>query len=711
MLDGTNLGSEDTSAPFALTWNTTLNTNGSHTITARARDAAGNQTTSTGITVTVNNPVPDTTAPSVSISAPSNGSSVSGSVNVTASASDNVGVVGVQFRIDGSNFGSEDTSAPYSISWNTSSVSVGNHTITAVARDSAGNTTTATTINVTVLDTTVPTVSISAPANGSTVSGTSVSISATATDNVGVAGVQFRIDGSNFGSEDTSAPYSISWNTSSYSNANHTITAIARDSAGNTTTSSTITVTVNNVVTPPPPPAAPVVSNVNVSVRQGTATFTWSTNIGASSQVEYGATTSYGQTSTLSSSLVTTHTRVVNSLNAGVYNFRAVSVANSVTGNSGNSTFIVRGRPNRITLVTASPGSIILNWGQVAFEGYAGVAILRSTTGFASTYSATTEIARVTGNSYTDNNVTPGTLYYYSLFVFDDQENYSDPTTVSFTAPTPPPTPTPPPPSPSPSPTPTPTPTPTPGGQTPVVTANHYPTGTIFKYANNPTVYIKEGSVARPITDITVLQNQVPSTRYIITIPDSVTFTTGAVLGLRSGTLIKSSDNPTIYLMVGTTKLPFTSMSMFTDHNYSLSQVYVINDPNLVNSIPTSSDAFIRPVGTLFKYANSPAVYFLNKARLKRGYTTIDMFRIWNANLRDVVTVPTSETYADGPIATLPNGILVKGSTPTIYFVFDGVLRPFTNTTLFNAMGLTFNQVHTFSDADMSLQSIGSPME
>ena len=58
-----------------------------------------------------------------------------------------------------------------------------------------------------------PTVSITAPANGATVSGTAVTVSATAADNIGVAGVQFMLDGASLGAEDTTSPYSIAWNT------------------------------------------------------------------------------------------------------------------------------------------------------------------------------------------------------------------------------------------------------------------------------------------------------------------------------------------------------------------------------------------------------------------------------------------------------------------------------------------------------------------
>ncbi|MDQ3583716.1 MAG: Ig-like domain-containing protein, partial [Pseudomonadota bacterium] len=95
-------------------------------------------------------------------------------------------------------------------------------------------------------DTTPPTVSITAPANGASVSGTAVTVSATASDNVGVAGVQFKLDGANLGADDTTAPYSVAWNSTTATNGSHTLTEVARDTAGNMATSAGVSVTVNN---------------------------------------------------------------------------------------------------------------------------------------------------------------------------------------------------------------------------------------------------------------------------------------------------------------------------------------------------------------------------------------------------------------------------------------------------------------------------------
>lgn len=100
-------------------------------------------------------------------------------------------------------------------------------------------------------DTTVPVVSIIAPALNATVSGSTVTVSATATDNVGVVGVQFKLDGINLQTEDTTSPYSISWDTTTTTEGTHTLTAIARDAAGNSTNTTDITVTVSNPAGPP----------------------------------------------------------------------------------------------------------------------------------------------------------------------------------------------------------------------------------------------------------------------------------------------------------------------------------------------------------------------------------------------------------------------------------------------------------------------------
>ena len=199
-------------------------------------------------------PNPDTTAPTVKMTAPAHGAFVGASVSVAATATDTVGVIAsgvksVQFLLDGSPLGLPDTASPFGLTWTTAGTTAGLHTLAARATDAAGNQATSTSISVTI-DRTRPSVALTAPAAGATVSSI-VTISANASDNGAVQSVQFTVDGADLGARDSSAPYSIAWNTSTVANGTHRLTAIARDTAGNPTTSATVTVTVSNTTTQP----------------------------------------------------------------------------------------------------------------------------------------------------------------------------------------------------------------------------------------------------------------------------------------------------------------------------------------------------------------------------------------------------------------------------------------------------------------------------
>ncbi len=228
-------------------------------------------------------PPPDTTPPTLSITAPANGATVSGSVTVTASAGDNVGVTAVTISVDGTAL-CVDNTASYSCSWDTTKTTNASHTISATATDAAGNTGTAPSISITVTnvppDTTPPTISITAPATGATVSGT-VSVTASASDNVGVTAVTILIDGTTL-CVDTTSPYSCSWDTTKATNASHTISATATDAASNARTAPVISVTVSNLPDPRAWFNAPV---PNSNLSPVTITGQYTVQVGASDNV------------------------------------------------------------------------------------------------------------------------------------------------------------------------------------------------------------------------------------------------------------------------------------------------------------------------------------------------------------------------------------------------------------------------------------------
>lgn len=194
----------------------------------------------------------DVTPPTISITSPASGATVSGTISVTVNATDNRAVSSVTLSVDGTTVGNS-TSSPFTISWNSANVINGTHTLTVTAKDAAGNSASASrqvTVNIiSNTDITNPTVTITSPANGASVSGT-VSITANASDNISVSSVKFSVDGVVVGS-DNSSPYSFSLNTSSVAAGIHTVTASAYDAAGNNSTQS-IQVTANTTVINPP---------------------------------------------------------------------------------------------------------------------------------------------------------------------------------------------------------------------------------------------------------------------------------------------------------------------------------------------------------------------------------------------------------------------------------------------------------------------------
>jgi len=135
-LDGA-LKTTASAASASYAWDATQSANGSHTILVKAYDAAGNVGTKT-ISVNVTGGLTDTQAPVVSITSPANGASLTGKVNINASASDNYGVTKVEIYVDGT-LQASLTASPYTYSWDVAQIAAGSHTILAKAYDAAGN--------------------------------------------------------------------------------------------------------------------------------------------------------------------------------------------------------------------------------------------------------------------------------------------------------------------------------------------------------------------------------------------------------------------------------------------------------------------------------------------------------------------------------------------------------------------------------------------
>ncbi|MBC7581895.1 fibronectin type III domain-containing protein [Aeromicrobium sp.] len=218
---------------------------GSHTLVVKATDSVGNVGSSSQVTFTI----PDSTAPTVSVVASSSITQTSATVTWTTNeAADSQVEYGTTTA-----YGSTSTLATTKVT--THSVNVSGLTAGTLyhyrvkSKDAASNLTMSPDATLTTLapaaDTTAPTVSITAPIANAILNGP-VTLTATASDAVGVTGVQFQLNGVNLNAEVTSSPFSTSWNTTTTANGIYNLTAIARDAAGNTKPSTSVSVTVTN---------------------------------------------------------------------------------------------------------------------------------------------------------------------------------------------------------------------------------------------------------------------------------------------------------------------------------------------------------------------------------------------------------------------------------------------------------------------------------
>jgi len=243
LIDGVEIG-QDGGAPFEVSWDTTESLNGSHSITAVASDAGGNESDASIAVQVDNGGLP---ANAVTLTNPVDGSTVCGSITATAAAIP--AIVQVEFTVDGVVLGT-DASAPFTAVWDTAAFTDGSHVVRAVGSDGEGeqaqDSATVDVDNSGGACDNLPTVAITAPEDGAAVDGL-LEITATASDDKGVQRVQFFLDGGLFIS-DEAIPYSAELDTTLFDEGPHNLRAVAYDTAEQT---SQANITINIDRTPP----------------------------------------------------------------------------------------------------------------------------------------------------------------------------------------------------------------------------------------------------------------------------------------------------------------------------------------------------------------------------------------------------------------------------------------------------------------------------
>jgi hypothetical protein len=274
-VDGGAWSTASGTASWSWSWSTSTLPTGTHSVAARAVDTSGNASTAT-VTVSVSNRAVDTTAPTIAISTPSPGATVSGTVTVSGTASDDVATSRVELQVDSGAWQAAAGTSSWSWTWSTSGASAGTHTLTARVTDSSGNaSTTARAVSVasTSADTTPPALAITTPASGATATGT-VSVQGTVSDNVGVARLEVAVDARPWQQVYVKPSWAWPWVTGNLSNGAHTLHVRATDRSGNQTDAS-LPVTVSNGCSSGTPVLSQGVTPEGVVIRICTTTGGW----------------------------------------------------------------------------------------------------------------------------------------------------------------------------------------------------------------------------------------------------------------------------------------------------------------------------------------------------------------------------------------------------------------------------------------------------
>ena len=225
-VDDISIGT-DAATPFTAQWDTAAFSDGTHVVRVVGSDGLGNEAQDSATVQVQNGGDFCDNLPTISITEPADNAVVDGTIDITATASDDKGVRRVEFFLDGGMFLSDDV-IPYAAELDTTAFDEGPHNLRAVAYDTSEQTSQA---NITInFDRTAPAVSFVSPAANAVINGIA-SVEVDASDNIGLAGVELFVDGNSEGGLNA-APFAWSIDTSLLDSGPVELLAVATDLGG-----------------------------------------------------------------------------------------------------------------------------------------------------------------------------------------------------------------------------------------------------------------------------------------------------------------------------------------------------------------------------------------------------------------------------------------------------------------------------------------------
>ena len=240
-----------------------------------------------------------------------------------------------------------------------------------------------------------------------------------------------------------------------------------------------------------------------------------------------------------------------------------------------------------------------------------------------------------------------------------------------------------------------------------------YPNGTLIADRNSEKIYLVKNKQRREITSEKLLAalGYQKSSVLSITEDEINHFPIGRKMVYPDNTLIKANNSPSVYLVNNGKKKEFTSAILFEKLGYNWSDIIDVNEDE-ANNHPNDGK-ILYPDGTLIKSMDNPTVYLLESGK-KRKITSAVLFKKLGYKWDEVISANPNEMkeYSLGKILTYPDGTLIrKKDTPTVYKIENGERKEFTSLALFEVTKSKWSDVIILSNEEFLAYSDGGVLK
>jgi hypothetical protein len=254
-----------------------------------------------------------------------------------------------------------------------------------------------------------------------------------------------------------------------------------------------------------------------------------------------------------------------------------------------------------------------------------------------------------------------------------------------------------------------------------IVSPLEYPSGTLLKKVGDPTVYLLENQALKGFRTPTEFDSHGLNWDWLveITATEFDIYRTLGVLAIRSGTLVKPADSPTVYLKQGNKLLPFSSADTFLSLGYQWDAIRTMvgGEDGYYEKGAVMSGGSTHFESTKIKTAGNPTVYILEQdgeELVRRGIPSAGVFLSQGWRWPEIVTIPSGEMagYPSGELLFYRDGALIKGDgTPAVYVMEYGKRRPIPTGDDFEAMRYRWENIISIPAAELSQIATGSQVK